>query len=199
MAITIVVETGQGTDTTANSYASLADLSTYAAQKGVTLPALPDSQAALLLNAMEYVEGQRGRFKGIKTSQVFNSSPNYGYFAPVSNGIAAEGTGDQPLQWPRTDVWIDNGLLGPNTIPRELVYGQLAQALLLYDQQQNPTIYERRGPVTEQTVSGAVTVRYASPAVNPGHVLPVNAFADPDTLLRVLYRNGGMSVVSSRI
>jgi hypothetical protein len=198
MAITIVVETGLGTTPTANSYASVADLVAYAAQKGAVLPVAADDQAAMLLNAMEYVEAQRGRFKGVKTSQVNNNSPDYGYFAPVSNGIAAEGAGDQPLQWPRTDVWIDNGLLGPNTIPRELVYGQLAQALRLNDQNLNPSKYEVRGPVTEQTVSGAVTVRYASPSANPGHVLPVNAFADPDTLLRVLYRNGGLSVVASR-
>jgi hypothetical protein len=74
----------------------------------------------------------------------------------------------------------------------------MAKALLLYDEDQNPSKYEFRGPVTEQTVSGAVTVRYASPSINPGRVMPVSAFADPDTLLNVLYKRGALSIVASR-
>lgn len=49
--------------------------------------------------------------------------------------VAAESTQDQPLQWPRIGVSIDNAILSSNVIPRELKVGQMTQALLIYDQQ----------------------------------------------------------------
>ena len=205
MTIAIVVETGAGTDQTANSYAAVADLQAYALMRGAVLPAATDACASLLLRAMDYIEAQRNRFKGVKTTQATNLTalPGYivgdpGYYLTNPSTIAAEGLTDQPLQWPRDGVVIDNAVLPNNVIPRELQYGQMAKALLLYDQDQNPSKYEFKGPVTEQTVSGAVTVRYASPSINPGRVLPVSAFADPDTLLNVLYKRGGLSIASSR-
>jgi hypothetical protein len=209
MTIAIVVETGAGTDPTANSYCSVADLQAYAALRGSALPAAADDCAMLLIRAMDYIEAQRDRFKGVKSSQVPNlqAMPGYivGYPEYVSTNpdtIPAESAQDQPLQWPRTGVSIDYAILPSNVIPRELQYGQMAQALLVYDQQQNPANYVVSGPVIEQTneVSGAVkqTTRWASPSTNPGRVLPVNAFANPDTLLNVLYKRGALSIAASR-
>jgi hypothetical protein len=205
MSIAIVVETGTGTDQAANSYAAVADLRGYALLRGAALPVADDDCAGLLIRAMDYIEAQRNRFKGVKTSQSANLTalPGYivgepGYSLTEPSTIPAEGSTDQPLQWPRDGVTIDNAVLPNNVIPRELQYGQMAKALLLYDQDQNPSKYEFRGPVTERTVSGAVTVRYASPSTNPGRVLPVSAFADPDTLLNVLYKRGALSIVASR-
>jgi hypothetical protein len=205
MTIAIVVETGTGTNQAANSYAAVSDLRSYALLRGAALPVADDDCAVLLLRAMDYIEAQRNRFKGVKTSQAANLTalPGYivgdpGYYLTNPSTIPAEGSTDQPLQWPRDGVTIDNAVLPNNVIPRELQYGQMAKALLLYDEDQNPSKYEFRGPVTEQTVSGAVTVRYASPSTNPGRVLPVSAFADPDTLLNVLYKRGALSIVASR-
>jgi hypothetical protein len=205
MTIAIVVETGTGTNQAANSYAAVSDLRSYALLRGAALAVADDDCAVLLLRAMDYIEAQRNRFKGVKTSQAANLTalPGYivgdpGYYLTNPSTIPAEGSTDQPLQWPRDGVTIDNAVLPNNVIPRELQYGQMAKALLLYDEDQNPSKYEFRGPVTEQTVSGAVTVRYASPSTNPGRVLPVSAFADPDTLLNVLYKRGALSIVASR-
>lgn len=205
MTIVVVVEDGTGSNPAANSYAAVADLQAYATLRGAALPVAADDCATLLLRAMDYIEAQRNRFKGVKTSQAANLTalPGYivgdpGYYLTNPSSIAAEGAADQPLQWPRDGVVIDNAVLPNNVIPRELQYGLMAKALQLYDQDQNPSKYEFRGPVTEQSVAGAVTVRYASPSVNPGRVLPVSAFADPDTLLNVLYKRGALSVVASR-
>jgi hypothetical protein len=205
VTIAVIVEDGTGTNAAANSYCAVADLRDYATVRGISLPVADDDCASLLLRAMDYIEAQRNRFKGVKTSQATNLTalPGYivgdpGYYLTNPSTIPAEGSTDQPLQWPRDGVTIDNAVLPNNVIPRELQYGQMAKALLLYDQAQNPTNYEVRGPVTEQTVAGAVTVRYASPAANPGRVLPVSAFADPDTLLNVLYKRGALSVVAFR-
>lgn len=202
MTISIVVEDGTGSNAAANSYASLSDLRMYAASRGVTVPIVDDDCAILLIRAMDYLEQQRDRYKGVKTSQLQNNNW-YGFGYPYYNPnpvstVPAEGITDQPLQWPRAGVDIDNAYLPSNVIPRELVYGQLAKALLVYDQQVNPGVYERKGAVIENTVAGAVTQKFAVPSTNYGAVLPVSAFADPDTLLRVLYKNGGLSIAVSR-
>lgn len=201
MTIAIVVETGAGNVQTANSYCTVADLRAYALMRGITVPTLDDDCAALLIRAMDYLEAQRDRYKGVKTTQYQNLNGmcgawGVGYWV-VSSPIPAEGSTDQPLQWPRYGVQIDNAILPPNFIPRELVYGQLAQCLLLQDQATNPDSYSGKGPVIEESV-GPIITRYASPYQNPGKVLPVNAFAHPDTLLNVLYKRGGMSIAVSR-
>jgi len=209
MAIAIIVEDGTGTNQAANSYCAVADLRNYALLRNVTLPVADDDCAVLLIKAMDYIEAQRDRFKGVKTSQANNATllptyligdPRYQWNNPTM--VAAESAQDQPLQWPRTGVSIDSAILPNNVIPRELQYGQMAQALLVYDQQQNPANYVISGPVIEQTneVSGAVktTTRWASPSTNPGRVLSVSAFANPDTLLNVLYKRGALSIAASR-
>lgn len=96
---TIVVETGAVVPG-ANSYVTEADLTTYAADRGVTLTGSAD---VLLIQAMDYIEAQ--------------------------SFIGTKYTDDQPLQWPRAGVVIDGYPINANTIPAELKKGQMATAL----------------------------------------------------------------------
>lgn len=208
MAIAIIVEDGTGSDPAANSYVALTDLRDYATQRNKPLPMADDDCAVLLIQAMDYVEAQRDRYKGVKASQYRNSQlfPAYAgtgadYLAGNPNLTAAESAQDQPLQWPRAGVFIDNAILPSTTIPRELKAGQMAQALLVYDQQQNPANYEVRGPVIEETAKVDViteTTRYAAPSASPGRARPIQDFPDPDVVMAVLYKRGGMSAQVTR-
>lgn len=203
MAITIIVEDGTGANLAANSYCAVADLRNYALLRSSALPVADDDCAVLLIKAMDYVEAQRDRYKGVKTSQANNAillptyligDPRYQWNNPSM--VAAESAQDQPLQWPRTGVAIDSAILPNNVIPRELQFGQMAQALLIYDQQQNPTNYEVRGPVVEETSKIDViteTTRYAQPSASPGRVRIVQDLPDPDVVMAVLYKRGGMA------
>lgn len=98
----IVVETGSGLNPAANSYVTAAELTDYAAARGVTLTGTAD---VLLIKAMDYLE-----------------SLHY---------IGTKYRDDQPLQWPRADVFIDGFGQNTNVIPVELKRGQMATALAI--------------------------------------------------------------------
>ncbi|QSM00600.1 virion protein [Oceanospirillum phage vB_OliS_GJ44] len=98
---TIVVETGSGDNPTAKTYASVAELQSYAADRGLTIVAADPS--VLLIQAMDYIESQA--FIGYKASEV------------------------QPLQWPRVDAYIDGFTVGSDVIPADLKLAQIATAL----------------------------------------------------------------------
>ncbi len=104
---TIIVEDGTG-KTDSNSYASAADLATYAADRGVTITG---TDTELLIQAMDYIELQP--FKGDKAAKL------------------------QALQWPRLNVWIDGFFVDFDEIPLRLVEAQL-EAALATDAGNNP-------------------------------------------------------------
>jgi hypothetical protein len=93
---TIIVEDGSIV-TGANSYNSEAELTTYAADRGITLTGTP---AVLLIQSMDYTETRD--FKGTKSTEA------------------------QGLQWPRHGVTIDGYYVDSNEIPKELKSAQLA-------------------------------------------------------------------------
>ena len=98
---TIVVEDGTVV-AGANSYVTEAELTTYAADRGVTLTAATD---VLLIKAMDYIESLS--FIGTKYSK------------------------GQALQWPRSNVYIDGFYFVPTIIPPALQTGQIATALAI--------------------------------------------------------------------
>jgi hypothetical protein len=156
----LIIEDGTGV-VGANTYASRQELIDYAALRGVDLSA--EAGAALdaaLIRAIDYLEAQP--FQGERASST------------------------QALAWPRSDVWLHGILVGDDYIPRELVYGQLALAVeaRTQDLQPNPT---GKGSVIEETVSGAVTVRYSTdkPAM-------VNAWSKATAILQPLLKRGGL-------
>jgi hypothetical protein len=116
---TIIVEDGTVVSG-ANSYASEAELTTYAADRGITLTAATD---VLLIKAMDYIESLS--FIGTKSSE------------------------GQALQWPRNSVYIDGFYAGSTTIPAALKTGQIATALAI-DSEDSPLANVERATKREK-------------------------------------------------
>ena len=98
---TIIIEDGTVVPG-ANSYVTEAELTTYAADRGITLTAATD---VLLIKAMDYIESLA--FIGDKHKE------------------------SQPLQWPRDEVYIDRYYIERETIPKELKNGVYTAALAI--------------------------------------------------------------------
>lgn len=105
--MTIIVEDGSIVSG-ANSYVSEAELTAYALARGVTLTAGTEQ---LLIEAMDYIEAQ--------------------------NFIGTKQTATQPLQWPRTDVYIDGYYVQSTIIPNDLKSAEMATAVAI-DQGNGP-------------------------------------------------------------
>ena len=100
---TIVVETGSGS-TTANSYVSEAELTTYAADRGITVTG---TKAELLIRAMDYIESRD--FLGTKKNQT------------------------QATMWPRYGVMLNDYYLSSDSIPQLLKDAQMETAIAVGD------------------------------------------------------------------
>jgi hypothetical protein len=111
----IVVETGSGDNSAANSYVTEAELTTYATDHGITIAG---TAATLLLNAM--VSLDTSNFKGFKVSA------------------------SQPLQWPRSGVIVDGFTVGSDEIPNDLKNAQIVTALAV-DQGNDPSAVISQG------------------------------------------------------
>ena len=167
----LIAEDGTGTNPNANSYSTVETLRNYAVARGVDLSGVPDADCeVMLIKAMDYIEAKRSRFQGKKTNP------------------------SQPLQWPREGVWVDNMLVGSDSIPRELEYAQLSLAMEAKDIDLQPNrLPTDKGAVIREKVEGAVEVVYA----NNGNVSSVSAFAKPEALLTPLYKRNGLTLVRS--
>lgn len=103
---TTAIEVEDGTSKSdGNSYVTAAQLATYAADRNVTLSGTNGDPTEILFKAMDWIEGQS--FQGTK------------YRA------------DQPLQWPRVDVWVDGYLQDSDVIPQLLKDAQMALAIAI--------------------------------------------------------------------
>jgi len=100
---TIVVETGSGSGT-ANSYASEAELSTYALDRGITVTG---TAAELLIRAMDYIESK--------------------------NFVGTKGSRNQALMWPRYGVILNNYYFASDEIPQLLKDAQIETAIAIGD------------------------------------------------------------------
>lgn len=128
MAATILVENGTQVSG-ANSYVTEAELDTYADERGKTISG---TQADLLIQAMDFLEAQN--FIGLRRSY-----------------------DDQPLQWPRYDVIIDDHLLNHTEIPTELKEAQMAIAVAI-DEGNGPERTIERSTIKEKV--GSLEVQY---------------------------------------
>lgn len=108
MAIQIIVEDGTLV-ANANSYDELANIRTFASNRGVTLPVDDDELAVMVLKAMDYIEAQACRFQGSLVSS------------------------SQALQWPRNEVVL-NGDYIPNTLIPNSLKNALAQLVVVQNQ-----------------------------------------------------------------
>ena len=145
-------------DLMANSYASVEELQDYASLRGITLSDHPPPSALLIL-AMDYLEGQYDHFKGVKERS------------------------EQPLQWPRREAWDSHGerIMG---IPKRLKEAQMVLALEAQSRELQPSLSPKDTIVTRESVAEAVQFTYER--VERGLTAPL--FPKAAALLRPLCR-----------
>ena len=144
--MSLIIETG-GIVPGANSYASLATVSAYHLSRNNAAWAAEthdEVQEAAILRAMDYIEAQN-----------WLGAP---YDGPVG------GTGYQPLQWPRIDVYV-GGFEWPNTqIPPKVISALCEAALVeLVTPGALSVALERGGAVIREKVD-VIETDYASGA-----------------------------------
>lgn len=138
----LIIESGAGLED-AESYATAADLVSYAAKYGRTIPATEAEQEALLRRAADAMNVLS--WKGKKTSA------------------------SQALAFPRTGVEVDGEIKPSTLIPRQIQYGQMALAVEIHADDIDPP-GQRQGAVIRERVEGAVDVQYAEN--KSGYLLP---------------------------
>lgn len=121
----------------AESFATAAELVTYAANFGRTIPADAAAQETLLRRAALQMSAMS--WKGGLVSEL------------------------QALSWPRYDVYRENWLVPSDSIPAQIKAGQMALATEVYADDLDPP-EQKTGTVTEERVEGAVDVKYGSPS-----------------------------------
>lgn len=144
-----------------DTYATAAQLAAYAAARGIEPAGEPE---VLLVQAMDYLESLEGQWQGYRTSDT------------------------QPLAWPRTGVYVYGTALADDAIPQSL---RDAQCRLALDVDSGvallPTVSAgSKGSVIEETVFGAVSVKYAEGTNNTQPV-----FTAAMGLLKPLMKAGG--------
>jgi len=162
----LIVETG-AIVTGANTYVSRADAIAYAAARGVTL-ADTTATDVMIIKAADYLESFRARYRGILVER------------------------DQPLAWPRYDAVIEGYSWASDEIPRQVINAQLATLIELNagDDPFNPTPLQ--GPVTQKSVSGAVSVSYAA---GPSGSVKVNKNRESQAIINLLLARSGLFAV----
>ncbi|MDA8500484.1 DnaT-like ssDNA-binding protein [Citrobacter sp. Igbk 17] len=116
-----------------NTYASVLNLRTFAAGRGYTAPADDGECGQMLMQAMDYLEGQQWRGQRSSASQA--------------------------LSWPRAGVRFDGVDLPDDAIPQRLVDAQCRLAIESQEIDLTPSV-AGGGAVTMERVEGAVTVQY---------------------------------------
>lgn len=130
----LIVEDGTGLST-AQTYATAAQLKTFAAARGQTVPSSQSDLEVLLTKAIDAMRGLN--YIGDRVSKT------------------------QALDWPRSSVSIDGFSYASTEIPAELVNGQCALAIEVQTIDLLPTAAASAyGPVIQETV-GPVSVSYA--------------------------------------
>lgn len=137
MAISIVVEDGSKVPG-ANSYVSVADARTYAANRGIELPSEDDELAAMLIRSTDYLEAQACRFQGRRASS------------------------SQSLEWPRVGVVLGCDEVPSNVIPKSLVGAQVQLAIAINDGFDLQPNISPQDYVTREKV-GPIETEYADP------------------------------------
>jgi len=139
----LVIEDGTGV-ALADSYSTIVELATYAANYGFSIPATDAAKEALLRRAslqMNFLQ-----WKGRRVNP------------------------EQSLAWPRYDVIVDHVYVSSSTIPARIQYGQMALACEIYQDDLNPPELAK-GAVTSETVD-VISVTYAELKNKSSKLLP---------------------------
>lgn len=140
----LIIESGQGL-ADAESYATAAELVSYAEKYGRTIPATEADQEALLRRSADAMNGMK--WKGRKANST------------------------QALAFPRSGAEVDGEIKPSTLIPRQIQYGQMALAVEIHADDIDPPS-QRTGAVVRERVEGAVDVQYAEIPNSSGYLLP---------------------------
>jgi hypothetical protein len=164
--MTIIVEDGSIVPG-ANSYVTDAEYVAYAAARGKTIGADETAREIELTLAMDYIESFRRDLQGDKVEF------------------------DQPLQWPRSNVYIDDYFVDFNTIPAEVKKAQMEAGILI-----NSTPILKSG--TTQNIQSekldTLQVSYFD-----GGSWETTRTDTVDIWMNILLRNGGNSGINATI
>lgn len=137
MTIAIIIEDGSLVEG-ANSYESLENVRAYALNRGITLSAVDDELAAMVIKSTDYLEAQACRYQGSRVSV------------------------DQSLQFPRAGVILNEDEVPYNVIPNCLKSAQSQLVMALHEGfDLLPTISPQDYVVREKV--GPVDTQYADP------------------------------------
>ncbi len=164
----IIVEDGSGI-LGANSYVSLVDARLLLKPLGQDLNIDDLIAEQEILNAARYIESFRARYQGWKT------------------------TNDQPMQWPRWAVVIDDITVGSDVIPQDLIDAQVFAA---YEYAQGQILQPSSSgqSVQSEEVTGAVKVSYFDTGAVDGSPMLVRV----NDSLNPLFTFGGLTVRGMR-
>lgn len=138
MAIEIIIENGSNV-ANANSYVSVADARTYAANRGVALSIDDDEVAKLLIKATDYLESKACEYQGSPTNS------------------------DQALAWPRICVSLNGADVLSDSIPKKLKDAQIQTAMAISEGFEPLGNVSAGDYVVEETV-GPITTKFADPS-----------------------------------
>lgn len=131
-----------------DTYATSAELTAYAAARGITITGTPD---VLLLLAMDYLAALEDRWQGSRTLSM------------------------QPLAWPRTGVYVRGASIADDTVPADIVTAQIRLAIEADKMPLMPTIKaQQAGTLTSKSV-GDVSLGYSE---GTGNLAPVFTWAN---------------------
>lgn len=146
-----------------NSYITIEELDDYAMARGCDIPIEKPERVALIIRAADYTESFRRKFQGTKVS------------------------GDQSMQWPRVNVWVDGFTVASDAIPVDLKKAQLQAAIEYIDFDMLPT--------TEQNIKkekvDVIEVEYQ----DGDGSLTAPTFPKVDQYLEALLKRGGFGLL----
>ncbi len=156
--MSVVVENGSVVEG-ANSYGDETGLGTYSVARGITITG---NATTLLIHAMDSIESK--------------------------NFIGDKFSNDQPLQWPRINVYIDGFLQDSDVIPQSLIEAQYETAIAL-NAGHDPLAATVVG-VKRKKVYGAVEIEYKDNSSSAPIVLTIN-----NKLSKLLKGNSGANQI----
>jgi len=157
MPIVLIIEDGTSKPDS-NSYVSVADARIYASNRGTIFTGTDDEVAAMLIQAMDYLEAQACLYQGCKTLP------------------------QQALEWPRTGVCIHGQPFPTDAIPSQLIAAQVQLAMAVQAGYSLLPNYSAADFVIREKV-GPIETEYA----NPVAVGIAPTFGAVDALLAPLF------------
>lgn len=144
----LIIEDGTIVDG-ANSFATAAELVTYADEYGLTIPATAAEQERLLRRAALQMQALSWKGEIVSAAQSL-SWPRMNVYIGVGSGLI----------WNRPSTVVNDYIVPANAIPVGVKQGQMALAAEIYEDDQTPA-EDSRGPVMREKV-GPLETEYGA-------------------------------------